>query len=291
MANTRSTTAALERETAHLYWGGAESARVTQDRSTVSQPESQIASTCSSRIRTKLVRLRLASKDSLGLAEPESPTHRRQNSLQDILAHHANVFNEDLGLVKQTAQIHKDPEAKLRFYKPRTFPYAFRVKVEQELDRLEKASIIERTQFSDWAAPDVPVLKREGTVRICGDYKVTVNQAAKLDTYPLPCIEDLFASLNGGKMFTKLDLAHAYQQVPLDEESKKLMAINTHKGLYQNHRLPFGVSSALSIFQRIMENILRDIHHVCVYLDDILVTGGTEAEHVSTLNEVLGRLS
>ena len=72
-------------------------------------------------------------------------------------------------------------------------------------------------------------------MRTCGDYKVTVNQAVKLDTYPLPHIEDLFASLNGGKMFTKLHLAHTYQQVPLDEEPKNLVAINTHKGLYRYH--------------------------------------------------------
>ena len=120
----------------------------------------------------------------------------RQDSLQDILAHHANVFNEELGLVKQTAKIHIDPEAKPHFYQPRTVPYALRVKVEEELDCLEKAGIIKRTQLSDWAAPIVPMLKRDGTVRICCDYKVTVNQAAKLDTYPLPHIEDLFASLN-----------------------------------------------------------------------------------------------
>ena len=83
----------------------------------------------------------------------------RQDSLQDILAHHANVFNDELGLVKQTGKIHIDPKAKPRFYKPRTVPYAFRAKVEQELDRLEKAGIIEWTQFSNWAAPIVLVLK------------------------------------------------------------------------------------------------------------------------------------
>ena len=104
--------------------------------------------------------------------------------------------------------------------------------MEQELDRLEKLGIIEKMEFAEWAAPIVPVVKRDGSVRICGDYKVTVNRAAKVDAYPLPRIEDLFASLNGGTRFTKLDLAHAYQQVPLDEESKNLVAVNTHKGLY-----------------------------------------------------------
>ena len=72
---THSTIAAFENKTVHLYQGGAESARVTHDRSTVSQPESQIASTCSSRIRPKPVRPRLASKNTLGLAEPAATTH------------------------------------------------------------------------------------------------------------------------------------------------------------------------------------------------------------------------
>ena len=64
-------------------------------------------------------------------------------------------------------------------------------------------------KFSDWAAPIVPVLKKDGGIRICGDYKLTVNRAAKVDTYPLPRIDDLFATLAGGKAFSKLDLAHA----------------------------------------------------------------------------------
>ena len=141
-------------------------------------------------------------------------------------------------------------------------------------------------QFSDWAAPIVPVLKQDGSVRICGDYRVTVNMAARTESYPLPRIDDLFASLNGGKTFTTLDLAHAYQQILLDEESRKLVVINTHKGLFRYNRLPFGVASAPAIFQRTIEGILRGIPHVCVYLDDILVTGNTDDEHLHTLEEV-----
>ena len=84
--------------------------------------------------------------------------------------------------------------------------------------------------MSDWAAPIVPVLKRDSSVRICGDHKLTVNQAAKLDPYPLPRIEDLFSRLSAGKRFTKLDKAHAYQQIPLYEDSRNSVSINTHKG-------------------------------------------------------------
>ena len=163
--------------------------------------------------------------------------------------------------------------------------------VEEELKKLEHDGIIEAVQFSEWAAPIVPVLKSDKkSVRICGDFKQTVNRAAKLDRYPIPKIEDLFASLTGGQKFSKLDLSQAYNQIVLDEESRKYVVINTHKGLYRFNRLPFGVASAPGIFQRVMENLLRDIPHVTVYLDDVLVTGKDDREHLAILDIVLDRL-
>ena len=163
--------------------------------------------------------------------------------------------------------------------------------VEEELARLEKEEIIEPVQFAEWAAPIVPVLKKEKkSLRICGDFKQTVNRASKLDKYPIHKIEDLFAKMSGGKTFTKLDMSQAYQQVPLEKNSRKYVVINTHRGLFQYNRLPFGVSSAPGIFQRIMESLSSDIPFVAVYIDDILVTGPTDDQHLSTLEEVLKRL-
>ena len=78
-----------------------------------------------------------------------------------------------------------------------TVPYSLKAKVEAELNRLLEHGIIEPVHFADWAAPIVPVLKRDGPIRICGYYKVTANRVTKLDKYPLPRIEDLFASLSG----------------------------------------------------------------------------------------------
>ena len=76
--------------------------------------------------------------------------------------------------------------------------------------------VLEAVQLSEWAAPIVLVVKRDGSIRVYGDYKLTLNQVAQVDTYPLPLMQDIFASLTKGESFTKLDLAHAYQQLILD---------------------------------------------------------------------------
>ena len=94
------------------------------------------------------------------------------------------------------------------------------------------------------------MVKANGSFRICGDYKTTVNAASKLVKYPLPRIDDLFSQLEGGKMFSKLDLSSAFQQIPLNEESRKFTTINTNKGLFQYTCLPFGILSTTYRFSK-----------------------------------------
>ena len=153
-----------------------------------------------------------------------------------ILDRHKNVFREELGTLQGfEAKIYVDPTAKPVFCKAHSLPYAMKVKVEEELEWLVKQGILEPVEFAEWAAPIMPVVKSDkSSVCICGDFKLTVNKTSKLDKYPIPRIEDLFTTLNGGKTFTftKLDMRQAYQQLPLDEESKAYLVINTHWGLY-----------------------------------------------------------
>ena len=86
----------------------------------------------------------------------------------------------------------------------------------------------------------VSVLKKDNTVR---DFKVTINKALLNESYSLPRVDEILSSLSGGKCFNKLDLANAYLQLPLDDESRDYVVINTHKGLFSMYnRLPFGVT-------------------------------------------------
>ena len=90
------------------------------------------------------------------------------------------------------------PQTKPIFCKACPVPYTIRPKLVVELDRLQCEGIIERVQFSEWASPIVPVMKPDNSIRICGDYKTTINKASKLDTYPLPKVDDLFISRRKG---------------------------------------------------------------------------------------------
>ena len=117
--------------------------------------------------------------------------------------------------------------AQPQLLKARPVPYALKEKVEQELQGLEDEGIIYKVSQSDWAAPVVLVPCKDGSPRVCGDYKMAVNQCADVDQYPLPNTEDLFATLAGGQVFSKIDLSHAYQQEELDEESQKYLQL-TH---------------------------------------------------------------
>jgi hypothetical protein len=101
----------------------------------------------------------------------------------------------------------------------------------------------------------------------------------------MPKIDDIFANLAGGQKFSKIDLRQAYLQL-----SVKLLTINTHKGLYQFTRLPFGVASSPAIWQCTIDQILQGLEGVQCILGDMIVTGKTEQEHLKNLDNVLSRM-
>ena len=194
--------------------------------------------------------------------------------LQALLDTCPELFKDELGYLKgTTVTIYLEEDAMPRFCKPRVVPLAYKDKINEEIDRFVKEGVLKPVTFSRWAAPIVPVLKSSGKIRICGDYKRTINQVANTDIYPLPHVDELYAKLTGGENFTKLDLSNAYQQLALDEKSQEYTTINTEKGLYSYTRMPFGISAAPAIFQRTIDSILQGIPMTMAYLDDILASG------------------
>lgn len=213
------------------------------------------------------------------------------NGLDEILSDFKELFSSSLGCYKyRIFKLTVKDDVNPIFMKPRPIPFVFKVKIENELQRLLDEGVITPIESSDWGTPLVPVLKSDGSVRICGDYKVTVNKAIINIRYPLPRIEDIFMKLNGGESFTKVDLSNAYNQIRLDEESAKLLTWSTHKGLYKLNRLPFGITPASSIFQKTLEQTLQGLNGVANFVDDIIITGKTRKEHEDNLRKVFLKL-
>ena len=151
-----------------------------------------------------------------------------QVKLQEILEKHKSVFSDELGhCTKVKAHIQLVDDAHPKFFKPRPLPFALVDAVKEEIQRNVTRGILERVDSSRWAAPIVPILKPSGKIRMCGDFKVTINPQIVVDQHPIPAIEELLTRLNNGEKFTKLDLSDAYLQLELDEASKELVVINT----------------------------------------------------------------
>ncbi|XP_063691270.1 uncharacterized protein LOC134823666 [Bolinopsis microptera] len=204
----------------------------------------------------------------------------------------SEVFKSGLGLVKgvQASLVLKD-NSKPIMMKARSLPYALRNKVESELNDMVEAKILTKVEDSPWGTPIVPVKKDGGqSVRICGDYKSTLNKCISTRQYPLPTVEECLNAVQGGQTFSKIDIKKAYNNLLIRNEDRVLTTLNTHKGLYQWNRLPYGISSASAIFQSCMDDTLWGVPMTCCRIDDILVSGRNESDHLINLNNVISRL-
>ncbi|XP_062541114.1 uncharacterized protein K02A2.6-like [Armigeres subalbatus] len=208
-----------------------------------------------------------------------------------LQAEHPAVFNQSLGHCNKTkVKLFLKPNAKPVFCSKRPVPFNTISLVDEELTRLQSLGIITPIDFSEWAAPIVAVRKPNGKVRICADYSTGLNEALEGNHYPLPTPEEIFAQLNGSVVFSIIDLSDAYLQVEVDEESKKLLTINTHRGLFQFNRLAPGVKSAPGAFQRLVDSMIADIPGVRTSIDDAIVFGPNYEAHKASLDMLLQRL-
>ena len=217
----------------------------------------------------------------------------RKQTIMKLKNEFPNVFDDDLTepIRGFKVDVRMDINAKPFVHKAYNLPFKLRDKVSDQLDQMEKVGIIEKVEYADWASPMVVVVKPNKDLRICFDGSVTINPHIETHHYPLPVIDELLASKSGAKYFCVLDLKGAYQQLIVSDDTKKLLAINTFKGLYAYKRLPFGVKPAATIFQSVMDNILKGLGNVQTYIDDILIWSNTVNELNTHLKLVIERLA
>ena len=158
--------------------------------------------------------------------------------------------------------------------------------MEAEIDRLVAMGYWTPVTESEWATPLIPVVKPDGGIRLCGDYKVTVNPQLAVAQHPLPTNEDLFSKLGNCSIFSKIDLCRAFQQLELEDSSREMCTVNTSKGLYKVNRLPYGIASSPALWQRTVDTLFKGLDGVLCFVDDILVAGKDHQSHNRALESV-----
>ncbi|VDP05610.1 unnamed protein product [Heligmosomoides polygyrus] len=208
--------------------------------------------------------------------------------MKELLGRYTDVFAlTDTELTQTNLVVHEidTGDSKPVKQKTRPVPIAARQEFKGIIKGLLERGIIEKSN-SEWASPVVLVRKKDGTLRLCIDYR-ELNKVTRQDSYPLPTIDALLQSLSGKKTFSTLDMHSGYWQIKLSENAKRKSAFTTSEGLFQFAVLPFGLCTSPTVFQRMMDMILGDPNikddEVFVYVDDILVA--TESE--TRLYEVL----
>lgn len=222
-------------------------------------------------------------------------TQRDTRTLKQVLDTFSPLFDNKLGKVKNYAvNIHIKHNTVPKHIPARPVKFAMRKNIERELQRLVDEEIITKVDPNiiplEWATPTVNVVKTNGQIRICGDFRSTINPAMVTHAHPVPLFDQLRQNLANGVKFSKIDLKDAYLQFEIAPESKKYLTISTHKGYYQYNRMPFGISTAPSIFQHYLDELLGGIPNVAIYFDDIALTGKDDAEHLETLSTVFDKL-
>jgi transposase InsO family protein len=160
--------------------------------------------------------------------------------------------------------------------------------MKEEFQRMLDRGIC-RPSSSPWASALHVVPKKDGSLRPCGDYR-RLNSSTIPDRYNLPHIADFNVQLRGSTVFSTLDLEKAYFQIPVAPEDVPKTALITPFGLFEFERMCFGLKNAAQTFQRMMDDVCRDLPFCYVYIDDILIASKDEEEHVSHLETLFRRL-
>ena len=216
-----------------------------------------------------------------------------QRPARELLQKYSTVFSThdgDLGctdLISHEIPLLDDAPVRQRY---RRIPPSEYEEAKNHINQLLESRVI-RESSSPFASPIVLVRKKDGSLRMCVDYR-QLNARTRRDAFPLPRIEESLDSLAGARWFSAMDLASGYNQVPVAEKDRAKTAFCTPFGLFEWNRMPFGLCNAPGTFQRLMERLFGDqqCQTLLLYLDDIIIFSSTVAQHLQRMEVVLGRL-
>ena len=192
------------------------------------------------------------------------------------------LADHELGEVDVVEHKIKMKEHKPFWTPPRRLPYVLQAELELELNRLLSSGCI-KPSSSPYASGLVLVCKKDGTLRVCVDYR-GIKKDTVPDCFPIPQIDDLIDTVGHcqGRVFTTLDLMKRYHQIRMHPESKDKTAFTCHMGHFQYRRMPFGLTNTPATFQRLMSQLFcgKAWDFVFVYLDDLLIVSKSVQEHL-----------
>ena len=220
-------------------------------------------------------------------------TPEQKGKLENLFQKHASVFTKDENDLGYTETVkHKIPTIdQVPVAQPyrRIPPHQFQ-EAKHHIRKLLDSGIIQESQ-SPYAAPIVLVRNKDGSLRLCVDYR-HLNAKTARDQFPLPRIEESIDTIGNAKLFSIIDLASGFNQVAMEEEDRHKTAFTTPFGIFEYNRMPMGMTNSPATFQRLMHACLNDyiFKILLVYLDDIIVYSNTFDDHIERLDRVFTRL-
>ena len=209
--------------------------------------------------------------------------------LNDLIRVFKDVFSTKPGKTNMIEHHIQTGDTKPIKLPPYRVPQALQAMVRQEIKDMLDLGIIEPS-VSEWAAPIVPILKKDGSLRLCVDYR-RLNAISQNNAYPMPRIDDLIDQLGRAQFLSTLDLTRGYWQVPMGKASCHKTAFVTPAGQFQFTVMPFGLSGAPSTFQRMMDLLTKDTNDfAAAYLDDLIIFSDTWEHHMQHLTLILQQL-
>ena len=230
--------------------------------------------------------------ESSGVEQPsfgEQLSAGQRAEVEALLEEHSDVMRNYPGRTMLAEHHIRTGDSRPVRLPPYRLPHAYRETVKKELQDMLQQGIIEPSS-SEWSAPVVLVKKKDGSLRLCVDYR-RLNGVSEMDAYPMPRIDDLIDRLGKSCFISTMDLTRGYWQVPVEKESRPKTAFATPFGFYQFNVMPFGLQGAPATFQRLMDKVVQGLEPFsAVYLDDLVIFSKTWEEHLQHVREVLQRL-